>query len=390
MIRKSALLGVVAILLTGFFSEAGSERVYTFRGHQFPLHHLEVVPDDEISSIEATNEAFLKFFKLKYQNGTLPYTKTGAVPQMPGSLRGVHPKAHGCLVGTMKVSNDLEPIDQVGIFKSPGKEYQVMARFSNGSPHPERPDIAPDSRGFGLKVFGVEGEQLLKGITGSSSPATQEFTINSSDAFFADTAANYNRFMQIGLLETTDFEVAAKKFVFSLLGRFHPFLAARVTKAFQGIKAVEATNPLGIQYYSISAFQHGPGNDAPIVKYSAIPCKGTWQEPIDKNDPNFLKVNLKKHIENSPACFHFMVQHRTKDSLSVEDPTQPWSQSVAPFRIVAEINFPRQNLMDEMACERSVINPWNTLPEHKPVGGINRMRLGAYLLSIEARKKSNP
>ena len=29
-------------------------------------------------------------------------------------------------------------------------------------------------------------------------------------------------------------------------------------------------------------------------------------------------------------------------------------------------------------CERMVFNPWNRLPEHRPLGSVNRMRLAAY------------
>ncbi len=153
----------------------------------------------------------------------------------------------------------------------------MIARFSNGSPRPNGNDAEPDSRGFGLKVLGVEGEALLKGVAGGERGGTQEFTMNSSDAFFADTAKTYARFMQIALHETPTFGEAAKNHVIELFTRFHPFLAWRVLKAFNKIKAVETTNPLAIPYFSITPFQHGAGNSAPIVKYALFPVEAHWQ-----------------------------------------------------------------------------------------------------------------
>lgn len=58
-------------------------------------------------------------------------------------LRGVHPKSHGCLNGTLKINDQLAPELQVGLFASPGKEFQAKVRFSNAAalvtPHVMQP-----------------------------------------------------------------------------------------------------------------------------------------------------------------------------------------------------------------------------------------------------------
>jgi hypothetical protein len=36
-----------------------------------------------------------------------------------------------------------------------------------------------------------------------------------------------------------------------------------------------------------------------------------------------------------------------------------------------------------------VFNPRNSLPEHRPLGSVNRMRLAVYLASRQARRKPN-
>jgi hypothetical protein len=40
-------------------------------------------------------------------------------------------------------------------------------------------------------------------------------------------------------------------------------------------------------------------------------------------------------------------------------------------------------------CEHMVFNPWNCLPEHRPLGSVNRMCLAIYLASRQVRRKLN-
>lgn len=350
-------------------------RAYTVYGQALPLHAEEVVPLDEAAAIEDLLSHMTNYFKTFTDNGQ-------------ATLRGVHPKSHGSLRGIMKVSSNIHPDDQVGIFASPGKIYEIEARFSNGNPRPQEDDSLPDSRGFGLKVLGIEGKPLLKGISGTSHNA-QDFTMNSSPTFFADTAETYANFMKIGLLETQSFQDAATKHVIDLFKSFRPLLATRVLNAFKEIQNVEATNPLALDYFSITAFSHGEGSAAPIVKYALKPCDGTWVDDVDPHDKSFLRHNLIRYISSKPACFRFMVQDYM-GGFSVEDPTRSWDEKLSPFREIARIEFPPQELVPDAIAERWVINPWNTLPAHQPLGGINRLRLAAYLFSIEMRQKTNP
>jgi hypothetical protein len=82
-----------------------------------------------------------------------------------------------------------------------------------------------------------------------------------------------------------------------------------------------------------------------------------------------------------------MIQRNPEKKLTVENLTIPWAADEAPFEEVARVHFPVQALMDDNVCEKEVFNPWTSLKEHRPLGGINRLRLGAYLHSIERRKQ---
>jgi hypothetical protein len=48
--------------------------------------------------------------------------------------------------------------------------------------------------------------------------------------------------------------------------------------------------------------------------------------------------------------------------------------------------FAAQNQLYD--CEHMVFNPWNSLPEHRPLGSVNRMRFAVYLASRQVRRKT--
>jgi len=363
-----------------------SGRSFMMDGYQIPLHNSENIPAEEPDAIKSLNDIMIAFFKKQYASGgPTKDPATGLVFQ--GTRRGVHPRSHGCFKGKLEVNPQLQK--NVGIFQK-GASYDVTLRFSNGSPQISGDDRSIDTRGFAMKVHNVPGRHLLGDHAMiSNETMSQDFTLNSSVPFFSDNAVRYRDFMKILSLEAPTLEDAGKRFIIQLLKQGHPLIAARVTNAFSNIRNVKVTNPLGISYYSITPFQHGSGPDADVVKYKVTPCRGEWQESILANDKFFLRTNLIKHLKNKSACFKFMIQERTNESLAVEDPSKTWSEKKSPFKQIATVQIPVQNPMDEMDCEKMIISPWNTIPEHKPLGGINRIRLPTYLMSVTKRRQTN-
>ena len=67
--------------------------------------------------------------------------------------------------------------------------------------------------------------------------------------------------------------------------------------------------------------------------------------------------------------------------MKVEDSKTEWKESEAPFIKVATITIPKQTFDSEaqMAfCENLSFTPWHSLPEHRPLGGVNRVRRTVY------------
>lgn len=405
MKKKLVMLAGLALLTNCTSMEkrepAATGRFVEIRGLKVPLHSLESVPETEAQALRETDQLFMNLFRDQYGKPDRNRPNNNGLP-ITGTRRGVHPKAHGCIKGQMVVRNDLWKQDAVGIFR-PGARYDVMLRFSNAGPRAANHDKTPDSRGLGIKVLNAQGPHVLgPGALRPGEAMSQDFTLNTADTFFSEDAARYSRFMRTAILETTDFAAAANIFLKREfnglpglgLSAAREIVAGdgvgfRIAQTFLKIRDYKMTNPLGAAYNSIAAFQHGAGPNAMTVKYAVVPCQGPWLEQADESNPNFIRERLVNHITKRPACFSFQIQRNAENSYPVEDLTIPWNQRASPFEEIARIQMPAQPLMDEMACESAVIQPWNSLPEHKPVGGINRMRLSSYLFSIEQRRRTN-
>lgn len=326
-------------------------------------HMQEVIPPGERAAIDATNQAMIEFFARAY----------GKNPRE--GKRIVHPKTHGCVKANFATRPELPEWIRQGIFQ-PRMVYPTIVRFSNAFPTPQS-DAEPDSRGFGMQVLNVAGSRLLDSSEDQS--GTQDFTMNSFPSFFAADAQQYQRFLSSAL--------RTGGFTEYMLSEFRNQFTAAPALAIAGIGFVKTSNPLGQTYYSISPFTHGEGRNAILVKHAVAPCGGNWQEPFDKNDPNFMTKLLQKHLQSKNACFKFLIQRQTNPQTQpVENLLVKWKENEAPFIEVGAITIQPQALLPADQCERLVINPWKGLAAHRPVGGVNRLRKTNYQLSVQMRK----
>jgi len=76
--------------------------------------------------------------------------------------------------------------------------------------------------------------------------------------------------------------------------------------------------------------------------------------------------------------------------MPVEDTTVEWSESDSPFVPVARIEIKKQTFVEnQKTCENLSFNPWHALPEHRPVGVMNRVRKPLYLEVARYRRSMN-
>jgi Catalase len=296
----------------------------------------------------------------------------------PGNARrDAHPKAHGCVKAELEIFESIPEHLAHGIFV-PGKTYQTWIRFSNGSKDPTQPDIKKDARGMAIKVLGVQGDKLLEDEAEAS---TQDFILVNHPVFFANDPERY-----LSLVTKLNSDSFFQKLLV-------PFALG-----FKGSQIVLKTvntkiaNPLQARYWSMVPYQLGDGPNRQAVKYSARPCSPGNDSIPDSPSPDYLRDAMRTTLANGDACFEFLVQPRTADTMSVEDSMTEWTEAHAPFYAVATLRIPRQIFdtnTQHQFCENLSFSPWHALPEHKPLGVTNRLRKVIYHQISRVRHEMN-
>lgn len=296
----------------------------------------------------------------------------------PGvAKRDAHTKAHGCVAATLDVRDDIPDFLSVGVFQ-PGATYDALVRFSNGFPTANAPDINGDVRGMALKLLNVPGEKLFESPNNRD---THDFVFISSPVFFINSIGKYANFFSTFNNGTKLEKLEMPKYL-GVSGTELLFKMLRQTIA----------NPLETRYFSAVPYRLGVDENRQAVKYSMEPCtEGKSQIPDDPS-PNYLREAMVETLSTGSACMNFMIQPRTSDSMDVEDSVTEWDERDAPFIKVATLTIPQQefNTSDlNTACENRSYNPWNALPEHKPLGAISRVRRILYQAISELRHEMN-
>ncbi len=291
--------------------------------------------------------------------------------------RDAHPKAHGCVKAEFRVDEKIEPRFAKGVFV-PGKVYQAWVRFSNGNPDANKPDTDGMERGMSIKLLGVPGAKILES---ERQDTTQDFVMMSHPVFFLkDAGGAVPFFEELGSDSTLD----KLKVPFTLgVGQLYTLL---------DINSLKISNPLQTRYWTPTPYQLGAGADRLVIKYSAQACS-TSVDPMPNNPgPNFLREAMRKTLAGGDACMNFMIQPRTSDKQDVEDARTQWPEEDAPFHKVATVYIPKQEFdsPEQLGfCENLSFTPWHALPEHKPLGSINRLRKVVYERISSTRHQLN-
>ena len=336
----SALMANVDVLIEFCASWKTTERV------RMPLPLAkEQIPKEEGRYIEDLRKRLTAKIKSEYPKGIM--------------RRDAHPKMHGLVRAYLIVEPDLPPELQVGVFKQ-NRRYKAWIRFSNQN-GTIQPDIKSDIRGMAIKLMGVPGKKILEA---EADEQTQDFILISTDVF---VTANVQEFA--GLIKAMTSNVVAIGWFFLTHWRVAYNLWHSMLKF---------ANPLHISYFSTTPYLYGDK----AVKYAVIPSTPSIDHLPEKPTNNFLRRAMIAQLEKEDALFDFMIQIQTDaEKMPIEDPGKLWPESLSPFRKVATIRIHRQNFDSEEQREfgeNMSFTPWHALPEHRPLGGINRARRVVY------------
>jgi hypothetical protein len=293
------------------------------------------------------------------------------------ALRDAHPKAHGIVSAEFRVNDHLPPQFAQGIFV-PGKRYKAWIRFSNASPNAAQPDAMADARGMAIKLLDVQGEAILPDDHGAK---TQDFIMVNFPVFFIDNPANY-----LALIHRSGSS--------NPLAKVGQLLALGIKGAIiaKEVNSSKIASPLETRYWSMVPYRLGDPPHKQAIKFSARPrLSATSTIPGDPS-PNFLRERLIQQLAEGEASFDFEIQPRTSADMSVEDPTIEWDENDAPFFKVATITIPKQSFATperDQFGENLSFSPWHALPQHRPLGAVNRVRHVVYQTISDLRRKLN-
>jgi hypothetical protein len=275
------------------------------------------------------------------------------------SHRGEHPKPHGGVWARFRVEEDIPSEFRAGIFKTPG-DYLALVRYSNGR---NLDDRLPDVRGMAIKVLIPQDGQ---------DPLQQDFLLVNHPVFFGRNVQH-----------TLDFLVA------TVQGTPPAQLAMTTHPALIGFSTQVTSSLLTLTYWSQTPYLLGET----AVKYLAAPSSRQRQEAIALEDsPDCLRTAMIEQLtlEKVEAVFDFCVNPQTDaDAMPIEDPTVEWKSD--PVKLASISIFPQKfNSPEQMTfVENLHWTPWDGVPGHKPLGGINRARQLVYQDSLQRRHDTN-
>lgn len=334
---------------------------------------IETIPVDEARDIQRVLEA-LKLILAR------SHAKSGQF------RADVHVKTHGYAQGEFRILPNLPDELAQGLFEHQ-RVYPTLVRFSNAASQ-SQPDAIPDGRGMAIKVLAVEGDVVS---ADEQHGPTQDFVMINHPVFFARNVKDYLRLEQI-LAQADDSSLT--KLQGALTGGdwnpFHwhwreMFAVAQIAGQFPGHVA-------NTTYFSMAPIRFGKY----VAKYRARPDRERDESYLDfgrrlGSQADAMRLALEETLRTQEVRFEFQVQLRTSErTMPIEDTSVEWPESESPYRTVAHLLLPCQEielLRQQDAFKNLSFNVWHSLVAHRPLGGINRVRRWAYPFSSAWRRQ---
>jgi hypothetical protein len=287
-----------------------------------------------------------------------------------GTGRALHRKQLTAAHGRLEVLGNLPVFAAQGLFAAP-KTYDVWVRLSNGGMD-RTSDAVPDIRGFALRVFGVQGDSAL----GNGPTASQDFTLINQEQFAFPKSAEFVDFV----IAASGGNGALLKFLMKRYG-----LIGGPARLLRLLKSVG--RPFG-GFATESLFSAVPMACGPYAaRVRLVPAKSNGAaNPDAKKD---WGADVSARLKTQDLQWDLQLQPFVgEETTPIEDASVNWP---TPYTTVARLTLPRQDtasaegkaLLEKV--EASVIDPWQALAAHRPLGDVQRARKVVYFVSQKGR-----
>jgi len=273
-----------------------------------------------------------------------------------------------------------------GIFRTPGIYYATV-RFANSDSR-VKSDFKPDVRSLSFSVNLSWDGLIVPGVDSGR----QDFSLQSAPILPINDAP---AFLAISKLLTAS-NPAAGLWALSFKDKLR-VLRTLTLLQFQLHQTVKPYQRL--RYWSNVPFRHGP---IEVVKYSATPCIDNPARILQRRNPNALRDELIRHIEEDFAmsAFDFEIQLLDTDRMTywgkrrdasfwIENASVQWDEEEAPFHTIGRLTLLAKSHLGAEAAEATYIDvTGNSTSDSRPLGSMNRARWHGELASREVRMRS--
>jgi len=272
-----------------------------------------------------------------------------------------------------------------GLFAKPGI-YPATVRFANADPS-KNSDFKADVRSLSFSV------ELTKDDAGQTdaSARRQDFSMQNASTLPINDSPAFLAIMK--LLTASNPVVGLWSLPFKDKLRVMRTLTLAQLQAHQTIKPYQQ-----LRYWSTVPYRHGP---VEVVKHSAIPLPGNPAAPLQKGNPNGLRDELTRHVneDRQMSAFDFGLQFLDTETMTywgkrrdanfwIENASVEWDEAEAPFYTVARLTLlSNSHLSAQMADKTYIDVTGHSTPDSTPLGSINRARSPAEAASREARMR---
>ncbi|MBI2768132.1 MAG: catalase [Burkholderiales bacterium] len=289
--------------------------------------------------------------------------------QRYGTGRALHRKQLTAAHGTLEVLDGLPGFAKYGLFTEP-HDFEVFVRLSNGGLD-KAGDARPDVRGFAMRVFGVRGPSAL----GNGPAVSQDFTLINHETFAFPSSDEFVGFVAAA----SHGNGALLKHVFKRYGLGAPRQLARMLKvagkAFSGF----ATEPL----FSAAPMANGPY----AVRVRLLPSEANGG-PVAGASKDWA-ADFASRLAHQPLHWDLQLQFYADEATTpIENASVNWP---TPYVTVARLMLPQQDCASEegqalaQRVEGTVIDPWQAMAAHRPLGDVQRARKVVYFQSQKGR-----
>ncbi len=295
-----------------------------------------------------------------------------------GYERGGNTKTHAIVRATVTIRDDLPEHCRKGIFANP-RSYPAYIRYSGPGPNVPADINDVGFMSMAVKLMGIPGEKLM-----SEEKFTQDFITTSGGATFVTPNTRENAKLQYwSLVDMT------------LYYFLNPKDSHLLDFFMQSLWTATQYNPLGQRYWSCTPYLLGEGQ---AMMYSFVPKTKDVERhipglPFGTPPFNYLRENMIKTLNEKDVEFDLMIQIQTDPHLMpIEDSSVRWPEKLSPFIPAATVHIPKQKFDSDAQFEfakRLKMNPWHCLPEHRPLGNLNRARFRMYYELSKFRQEMN-